>query len=129
MSGDGAADRVGKDSVGGGGDGRAGGGDPLDDQGRMIPALALKLFGASVEMSHQASNRVIENERANAKREKARAERAERDLFYVVAVQRMLADPRYAKRLFQLLDRLGDEEDDAVEDEKPAARGSRKGAE
>ncbi len=70
---------------------------------RMIPALALTLFGASVEMSHQASNRVIENEQANARREKERADLAEENLFYVQAVQRMLIDPKYARRLYHLL--------------------------
>ena len=73
------------------------------DEERTIPALALRLFGASVEMSFNASDRVIENERAEAKRQSARADQAQEDLFYVVAVQRMLADPVYARRLYHML--------------------------
>ena len=76
-------------------------GDPLAT--REVPALALALLGASVAETNRISDRVIDFHKAESKRQRLRAEKAERDLDDVRHLHAMLADPPSARALTRLI--------------------------
>ena len=76
-------------------------GDPMAT--REVPALALALLGASIAETHKISDQVIDSYKEESKRQRLRADRAERDLDDVRALHTMLSDPASARALTRLI--------------------------
>jgi len=90
-------------------------GDPLAT--REVPALALALLGASIAETNKVSDQVIDFHKAESKRQRLRAERAERDLDDVRHLQAMLSDPASARALMKLIHRERSTNFEGEEDE------------
>jgi|HubBroStandDraft_2_1064218.scaffolds.fasta_scaffold23674_8 hypothetical protein len=76
-------------------------GDPLAT--RDVPALALALLGASIAETNKTTDWLLDFHKAEAKRQRLRAEQAERDLDDVRELHAMLADPSCARALIRLI--------------------------
>jgi hypothetical protein len=76
-------------------------GDPLAT--REVPTLALALLGASIAETNKISDQVIDFHKSESKRQRLRAEKAERDLDDVRELHAMLTDPPSARALIRLI--------------------------